>query len=579
MPATFYKRTLRNVVLRNHPYFAHLAVTHRCNLRCRFCHIQEARFEELPTDGMKRVIDVLDEMGVAVLSISGGGEPLLRRDVTTILNYAAGKGMYTKLTSNGTMPLERYQRLLESAVKEIGISLDGVDGSDLPFSHVGPKILETIHYLNDHLPPGKQLTLNITVTRANRSQVERIVAYCTKEFPNARIWLNPVVVGDGSLRTSDGSGPDPAYLRSCESPTLLSADFYTKGVEEQHRSERYDWGCRAGRMFFDIKPNGDFWICQDHPPKSLLNILAPDFRERLRRADFSHKRQCSGCTYSCYYVTQRGFEPRNWPGMAGLWWKANTRPDERCRVAAERYGWLSGLFSFCVSRLLPSTATTAGAAFLALLLAAGSLLGQCASPGLDAAQIVARMEAYHASQRQELVSYESTRRYLAENARLGVHAEVTADMTFRAPGEKSFHVLARSGSRSVQKRVIEPAMDAEQKTSVEGERANTEISRRNYTFIFRGLDEGAQAYLFEVEPNRPDRYLFRGKVWLNEATCAIQRIAGEPAQPPSFWVKRVHFVQEYQKLNGFWLPLRHRTEAELRLFGRSDFVIEYLSYR
>jgi hypothetical protein len=314
------------------------------------------------------------------------------------------------------MPLERYQGLLESAVTEIGISLDGVDGSDMPFSHVGPKILESIRCLNDHLPPGKHLTLNITVTRANRSQVERIVAYCTKEFPNARIWLNPVVVGDGRLRTSDGSGTDPAYLRSCESPTLLCAEFYTKGVEEQHRSQKYDWGCRAGRMFFDIKPNGDFWICQDHRPKTLLNILAPDFREKLRRADFSHKRQCSGCTYSCYYVTQRGFEPRNWPGMAGLWWKANTRPDERCRVVAERYGWLSGLFSFCASRLLPSTATTAAAAFLALLLAAGSLPGQCASRGLDAAQLVARMEAYHASERQKLASYESTRRYLAENA-------------------------------------------------------------------------------------------------------------------------------------------------------------------
>ena len=64
----YIMRTLRTEILRKRPYFAHLAITHRCNLRCRFCHIREERFEELDLDGMKRVIDVLDRMGVAVLS-------------------------------------------------------------------------------------------------------------------------------------------------------------------------------------------------------------------------------------------------------------------------------------------------------------------------------------------------------------------------------------------------------------------------------------------------------------------------------------------------------------------------------
>ncbi len=40
-----------------------------------------------------------------------------------------------KLTSNGTMPQTKYERLLASGVEEIGISLDGVQGNDLPFSH------------------------------------------------------------------------------------------------------------------------------------------------------------------------------------------------------------------------------------------------------------------------------------------------------------------------------------------------------------------------------------------------------------------------------------------------------------
>src|SRR3990172_8620837 len=72
MTRKFWFRTFRNFLFRNRPYFAHLALTHVCNLRCRFCHIPEERLKEQDTGGMKRVIDRLDRMGIAGLSISGG---------------------------------------------------------------------------------------------------------------------------------------------------------------------------------------------------------------------------------------------------------------------------------------------------------------------------------------------------------------------------------------------------------------------------------------------------------------------------------------------------------------------------
>jgi MoaA/NifB/PqqE/SkfB family radical SAM enzyme len=340
------------MLFRNRPYFAHLAFTHRCNLRCRFCHIPEERVAEQDTDGMKRVIDRLDRMGIAVLSISGGGEPLLRPDFATLLNYAADKGLYTKITSNGTMPLTKYEELLASRVSEISISLDGVRGNDLPFSHVGPKILATIRYLNDHLPRGKQLTINITVSPSNHDQVNEMVAYCTREFPHACLWLNPVVVGTGKLRAPAQLKVNPDFLRQVDSPSLLTPGFYKQACEEYYQNETYDWGCLAGEFFFDIKPNGDFWICQDHPAQPSLNVLDNDFERKYREADFSHRRACSGCTYSCYYLTQKSFEPRAWPGMAGVWWKSNTRSDDACRKTADERGWVAGLLHYSAAHFL-----------------------------------------------------------------------------------------------------------------------------------------------------------------------------------------------------------------------------------
>jgi MoaA/NifB/PqqE/SkfB family radical SAM enzyme len=346
MSLQFALRTLRNVVLHKRPYFAHLALTHRCNLRCRFCRIHEEKFAELDTAGMCRVIDVLDRLGIAVLSVSGGGEPLLRKDVPEILNYAGRKGLYTKLTSNGTLPQFRYRELLDSRLNEIGISLDGVEGNDLPFSHTGPRILETIRYLNDHLPPGKSLTLNVTVSEVNHHQVDRIVAYCAREFSNARVWLNPVVTGSGLLRSGVNAKLAPDYLDRLKSPTLLKAPFYTAAVWRQYRNDRFDWGCEAGRMFFDIKPDGDLWLCQDQAPIEKPNILQPDFLERFRALDVSRRRACSGCTYSCYFLTQKAFDPANWRDMGLLWWAAATSPNAPCRAIGLKHGPLAGLASY-----------------------------------------------------------------------------------------------------------------------------------------------------------------------------------------------------------------------------------------
>jgi MoaA/NifB/PqqE/SkfB family radical SAM enzyme len=355
MTPKFWLRTFRNLLIRKRPYFAHLALTHRCNLACRFCTIPQEHIEELNTEGMKRVIDRLDRMGVAILAFSAGGEPLLRPDFADIVNYGANKGLYCRLISNGTVSQEKYDELLATRLSEIAISLDGVRGDDLPYSHVGPKLLATLRHLNDHMPKEKFFSINITVWSGNYHQVEDIVDYCTREFPRARLWLNPVVVGQGRSRSLTQLKMSPDYLHRIKSPTLLSHSAYRKDAEEYFRNEHFDWGCLAGELFFDIKPNGDFWICQDHPARPPLNILDPDFERKYREADFSFRRECSGCIYPCYWASQKFFEPRNWPDMAAIWWNRSTRPDEPCRRTVAKYGRMAGFLHFCALRLAHTT--------------------------------------------------------------------------------------------------------------------------------------------------------------------------------------------------------------------------------
>ena len=583
MSPKFLCRTVRNVIFRSRPYFAHLAFTHRCNLRCRFCHIQEEKMEELDAAGMKRIIDRLDHLGIAVLSICGGGEPLLRNDFAELLNYASAKGMYTKITSNGTLSTAKYRELLASGVSEIAISLDGVDGNDLPYSHVGPKILATLRYLNDHLPAGKQLTINLTVSSANREEVPAAVACCTQEFPKARIWLNPVVVGEGKLRVPTQSKVDPDCLRPIQSPTLLTPEFYRRACEEYYRSKVFNWGCRAGELFFDVKPNGDFWICQDHPCQTPLNILEDDFERKYRAADFTNRRNCSGCTYSCYYLTQKSFEPRAWPAMAELWWKARTQPDEPCRRTADRRGWIPALLHYSVSRLRLSLQSAARASLwliiLAVALGGGPASGQTPLAAMDAEEILTRMEEGNAARFQALDSFQGRRRYFAENPRLRQKAFVVVETRYDAGQGKQFRILERGGSRAVERRVFVPMLETETANSKPRAREAVDICRRNYVFSLEGLDAATHAFIFTVKPRTDSRYLFRGRIWVDADDFAIQRIEGEPAQRLSFWLRSNRFVHEYAKFGSFWFPIRNRTEVQLRLFGKSRMGIDYYGYQ
>ena len=116
-----------------HPFFTHLCVTERCNLRCRYCQVWKHPHAELSTDEFKLVIRRIYEMGVLILSFTGG-EPFMRDDIFELIDFAVKIGFVTGITTNGTMSLDKYKALLKTNIDRISVSLDGISGCDLPHS-------------------------------------------------------------------------------------------------------------------------------------------------------------------------------------------------------------------------------------------------------------------------------------------------------------------------------------------------------------------------------------------------------------------------------------------------------------
>jgi hypothetical protein len=179
-----------------------------------------------------------------------------------------------------------------------------------------------------------------------------------------------------------------------------------------------------------------------------------------------------------------------------------------------------------------------------------------------------------------LHSYAVIRRYVLDNARFHKHAEMTVRMDCDASGRKQFKVLSESGTALIRNKVFRRLLETEQDGARAENRHETRITPQNYDFRLVGTEtlEGRFSYVLDAAPKKPNKLLFRGRVWVDAEDAAVVRIEGSPAQNPSFWTTKVHFVHRFQKHGPFWLAASNHSETEVRIFGTTELKIEYSDY-
>jgi GTP 3',8-cyclase len=106
-----------------------VSVTDRCNLRCEYC-MPEAEYAWLSRDDLlhfeeiSRLVDAFVTLGVDKVRLTGG-EPLLRRDLPTLVRLLAAKSLADlALTTNGILLADLAAPLADAGLKRLNISLD-----------------------------------------------------------------------------------------------------------------------------------------------------------------------------------------------------------------------------------------------------------------------------------------------------------------------------------------------------------------------------------------------------------------------------------------------------------------------
>jgi outer membrane lipoprotein-sorting protein len=204
---------------------------------------------------------------------------------------------------------------------------------------------------------------------------------------------------------------------------------------------------------------------------------------------------------------------------------------------------------------------------------------QASTPLPSADDVVAKMMQFDTQRQGELTGYTATRRYAAVNKQR--HAEMVVRVECASDGAKQFTILSEEGSGSIRKHVFQKLLSEEAEASRRGTRKGTRLIPANYDFQIVGQEtlETGPAYVLEVSPRTPNKYLIRGKIWVDVNDYSIVRIDGQPARNPSFWVHDVHFVHTYQKVGQFWFASSTDTTSQVRIFGDSELTIETADYK
>jgi len=127
------------------PVLSELALTWQCNIKCRFCYASckctsdgdhNSELQELSTEQVKKILDVI-RYQAEVPSVSfTGGEPVLRSDLKELIRYAAGiLDMRVNLITNGTLITPTLARDFKAA---------GLASAQVSIESPDPKVHDSI---------------------------------------------------------------------------------------------------------------------------------------------------------------------------------------------------------------------------------------------------------------------------------------------------------------------------------------------------------------------------------------------------------------------------------------------------
>lgn len=151
---------------------------------------------------------------------------------------------------------------------------------------------------------------------------------------------------------------------------------------------------------------------------------------------------------------------------------------------------------------------------------------------------------------------------------------------FFAPRMLVFKAIKFTGDGFVKTNVITRLLQSEVDRAQKDEGRSVAILPENYKFSYKGTEviDGKTVHLFNVKPRKKRIGLFKGKIYLDVHSGALLRAEGQIVKSPSFFIKKINFVQDYDQIGPFSLPAHIHSIADTRIVGRAIVDIYHRNY-
>jgi MoaA/NifB/PqqE/SkfB family radical SAM enzyme len=261
-----------------HPIIAYLFTEWKCNLDCHYCWAFDNTVKGMTEDVARRSIDWLSDTGCRVLALMGG-EVLLRPQIAhKVVYYAARKGFWVYLPTNGRlMRKDVIDRLGDAGVATFNLAVDSVeDRKELPKALV-PIRSYFEHLIKKQYVYGYSVFFNINITRINLEDVKQLTEIAHDNGIATDYHINESPMLDQPHFQHAGSS-NSTFITKEDWPKvdalvdwlieknrsgykMVNSVGRLTQMKEFMRGALQDWECRAGHNNVIIRTDGTLAPC------------------------------------------------------------------------------------------------------------------------------------------------------------------------------------------------------------------------------------------------------------------------------------------------------------------------------
>lgn len=304
------RQLIGEVLSHGGPGYLQFAITNICNAKCDFCGFAVDRFDpkqrrSVTLQETKDVIDICARNHIGYL-LFVGGEPLVHKDLSAMVRYAAESGIHPMICTNGSLWTDQNMReLAGNGLSSVIMSIDAHDVAKHEKNRGLPEVCRKIKRANEVFGElGIQTTASVTASKLI-DDYDKLPAFltelgfksCTFSYPLTSLASSYLSFSDSSLVSYKTEELIRVFekiktmKRKSGYPVVNPTESLTE-MQRHLRKEPEKFGCLGGHKYFYLDWKLNLYRCHFWETP-MCNIYEFDQSRLIRDG-------CTRCMIDCY---------------------------------------------------------------------------------------------------------------------------------------------------------------------------------------------------------------------------------------------------------------------------------------